>query len=124
MSARLLSEHAWINLRRNCPIQRVRGKIRAVRPAYGTIFVYPNLCGQNRIAQGFKNRAEEPCGEIHLSAPAIVKQHFKRLTLSCAHAHKSFHFLLQRRDRRERVVFLPPDPIIAKLRHRIRLLPI
>ena len=87
----LRREYAWLDLRRNCPIQRVGSEIRSIGPAYRAILVYPNLGEQKRIAKGFKDRPEESCGQIDFSASAIVKQHLKSVSLAGAHAHNSIH---------------------------------
>jgi hypothetical protein len=91
-SCRLRREYAWLDLRRNCPIQRVGSEIRSIGPAHRAILVYPGPGEQKRIAKGFKDRPEEPRGEIDFSAPAIVKQQVKSVSLASAHTHNSIHY--------------------------------
>ena len=72
-------------------IQRIGSEIRSIGPAYCAILVYLNLGEQKRIAKGFKDRPEEPSGEINFFAPAIVKQQMKSVSLAGAHANNSIH---------------------------------
>ncbi len=101
-------------MRRDGPIQRIRSEIRSISPAHRAILVYANLGEQGGIAKGFKDRPEEPCGEINFSAPPIVKQQVKGVTRARAHAYNSV-VLFQRCDKGERVALLTPDPIVARL---------
>ena len=72
-------------------VQATGIEIRSIGPAHRAILIYPNLGKQKRIAKGFKDPPEEPRGEINFSAPAIVKQHVKGVSLTGAYAYNSIH---------------------------------